>query len=152
MNSSPKLKLRATDAEDLGVVASMLQDAVVAVAEMKYLPVERRFVFTANRFRWEDSKPEREASAEGTPVYERTLTGVSFENVSAVCQLGVDQRRRGQVLSLLTLEAKEGGIELVFSAGAGVRLETDGILCHVEDFGEPWPTQRRPAHPDDSDG
>jgi hypothetical protein len=152
MSARRPLKLRATDAEDLGVVASMLQDAVVAVAEMKYLPGEQRFVLAANRFRWEDSKPARERSEEGQPVYERVLAGVSFDNVSAVRQTGMNQRRKGQVLSLMTIEAGEGTVELVFSAGVTVRLETDAILCHVEDFGEPWPTQRRPTHPDDKAG
>jgi hypothetical protein len=145
MNGRKPLRLRAADADDLKVIASALQDALVAVSEMKYLAEERRFVFAANRFRWEDEARERDE--EGNPVYERVLAGVSFEHVDAVRQTGVNRRRRDQILGLLTVEAGAGTIDLLFSAGVTVRLEAGEVLCHVEDFGEPWPTQRRPAHP-----
>jgi hypothetical protein len=146
MSSARPLRLRATDAEDLAVIAAVLQDSVIAVSEMKYLAAEHRFVFVANRFRWEDAGRER--SAEGTPIYERVHAGVAFENVAAVRQTGLDRSRRNQVLSLLTIELGDGGIvDLTFSAGVAVRLEVDRVLCHLEDFGEPWPTQRRPIHP-----
>jgi hypothetical protein len=35
---------------------------------------------------------------------------------------------------------------LIFAGGAAIRLEVDGILCHLEDLGEPWPTRWQPAH------
>lgn len=150
MKGRAPLRLRAADAEDLKVIASALQDALVAVSEMKYLAEEQRFAFAANRFRWEDTSGERDE--EGNPVYERVLAGVSFEHVSAVRHIGVNRERRGQVLSLLTVEAGDGTIDLLFSAGVTVRLEAREVLCHVEDFGEPWPTRRRPAHPTEDAG
>lgn len=146
MSAPGPLRLRATDAEDLAVIATVLQDSVIAVSEMKYLAAEQRFVFVANRFRWEDAVRERDPA--GTPIYERVHSGVTFENVTAVRQSGLDRSRRNQVLSLLTVEPRDGGtIDLTFSAGVTVRLEVGGMLCHLEDFGEPWPTQWRPTHP-----
>src|SRR5207244_12488326 len=44
------LKLRAEDEEDLAVVSAILQDALVPIGEMAYLPEEQRFVLVANRF------------------------------------------------------------------------------------------------------
>ena len=38
------LKLRAADAEDLAVLSAILQDSLVTIAEMTYLPDESRFV------------------------------------------------------------------------------------------------------------
>ena len=145
MTDGTGLKLRAADAEDLAVMSACLQDAVVAIRETKYLPAERRFVFIANRFRWEDANRDR--AVEGTPIYERVHCGVCFEGVKAVRQRGLVQKRRGQIVSLLALEAGEGTIDLVCSAGIVIRLEVDGILCHLRDIDEPWPTQSRPAHP-----
>jgi len=47
------LRLLARDEEDLAVISAILQDALIPVSEMAYLPDERRFALVANRFRWE---------------------------------------------------------------------------------------------------
>ena len=52
----PDLKLIALDAEDLGVISAHLQDAVLRVGDMVYLPNEKRFVALANRFDWAKAK------------------------------------------------------------------------------------------------
>ena len=145
MTSQTLLKLRAADAEDLAVLSACLQDAVIAIRETTFLPGEQRFVFVANRFRWEDA--DRERPVEGAAIYERVHCGVCFDAVSAVRQQGLVQSRRGQIVSLLTIEKGEGTIDLVFSAGIVIRLEVGQILCHVQDLDEPWPTQWRPSHP-----
>ncbi len=140
------LKLKAGDAEDLETIAAFLQDAVVPMSEMAFQQAERRFALVANRFRWEAAGGER---VEGR-IYERVHCGVRFEDVTAVRLRGLDQHRRGDILSLLTITADEGVIDLVFAAGGQVRLEVDRIACHLEDLDEPWPTQWRPTHPDDA--
>ena len=48
-----ELKLIALDEEDLAVVSSLLQDAVVRVTDMTYLPAQKRFAAIVNRFVWE---------------------------------------------------------------------------------------------------
>ncbi len=140
------LKLKAGDTEDLETIAAFLQDAVVPMSEMAFQRAERRFALVANRFRWEAAGGER---VEGR-IYERVHCGVRFENVTAVRVQNLDQHRRGDILSLLTVTAGEGVIDLVFAAGGLVRLEVDRIACRLEDFDEPWPTQWRPAHPEDA--
>lgn len=145
MTEQTLLKLRAADAEDLAVLSACLQDAVIAIRETTFLPGERRFVFVANRFRWEDA--DRERPVEGAAIYERVHCGVCFESVTAVRQRGLVQQRKGQIVSLLAIEPGEGTIDLVFSAGIVIRLEVEQILCHLQDLDEPWPTQWRPTHP-----
>ncbi|MEE8333864.1 MAG: DUF2948 family protein [Alphaproteobacteria bacterium] len=149
MTDAPPLKLLARDAEDLSVMSAALQDAVVAVKEMRYLPAERRFVLAVNRFRWEDATRAR--PTEGTPIYDRVHCGICFEGVDAVRRQGLDQQRAGQIISLLSMEAGDNQVELKFSAGITIRLEVDGLLCHLQDFDEPWPTQWRPVHPLDDE-
>jgi hypothetical protein len=145
MTDQANLQLRAEDADDLAVVSACLQDAVIAIRETTFLPGERRFVFVANRFRWEDSEKDR--PVEGAAIYERVHCGVCFDAVTAVRQQGLVQKRTGQIVSLLAIEHGEGTIDLHFSAGIVIRLEVEKTLCHVQDLDEPWPTQWRPSHP-----
>ncbi len=136
------LRLRARDADDLAVISACLQDAVVPVKDMTYLVGENRFALVANRFRWEQAD---EVPVEGR-IFERVHAGVCFDGVAGVRQNGLDQTRRGQILSLLALTGGDGYIELAFSAGVAIRLEVTKIMCHLEDIDEPWPTQWRPTH------
>jgi Protein of unknown function (DUF2948) len=136
------LKLRVDDSEDLAVVASCLQDAILPLADMRYLADQRRFVAVLNRFLWE-KPPERIA---GKDVYGRTLVLLSVETVASIQVRGIDQRRRDQIMELLTVQAVDRHIELIFAGGGQIRLEVDGIRCVLEDLEEAWPTRWRPAH------
>ena len=63
------LKIIARDAEDLAVVSACLQDALIPLNEMRYLPQERRFIMVANRFRWERAaKGSQEPAPEGRRI------------------------------------------------------------------------------------
>ena len=143
------LKLKAVDADDLQVIAGLLQDAIVPVLDIAYDAGEQRFMFAANRFRW-----EKTADAVGLQG-ERVHCGVTFANVVNVQRRGIDRGRPGTFLNLLTLSLAEHPgaagpiIELIFSGDAAIRLETTGLLCHLEDFGEPWPAQWHPQHAND---
>ena len=139
------LKLRASDEEDLAVVSAILQDSVIAMYEMTFLKEECRFAFVANRFRWEDTN--REKPLEGNIIYERVNCGICFDTVTAVRHNGLNQAKKAQIVSLLSIAAEEEFIDLAFSAGITVRLQVEKILCHLQDLDEPWPTQKRPSHP-----
>ena len=143
----PLLKLKAVDGDDLAVISGALQDAIIPIS---YEPVTRQFVFAANRFRWESGTGDH-----GRMPAERVHAGVTFSNVTAVRRRGIDFRDRSAFLNLLSVacvaDADQDGpvVELTFSGDTAIRLETTGLLCHLEDFGEPWPTQWRPQHADD---
>ena len=144
MSKDQALKLRATDNEDLSVISTILQDALITANEMIFIKSESRFAFVANRFRWEDHK--REKPIDGNLIYERVHCGICFDTVSAVRQKGLDQQRKSQIISLLSIVAKESVINMSFSAGIIIRLEVDQIQCHLQDLNTPWPTQWRPKH------
>lgn len=144
MNSAGGLlKLVAHDAADLGVISSMLQDALVPLSDMAWLADQRLFVMAVNRYRW--NAPDTD---------ERVHAGVSFENVERVQRRNIEAARRGGFLNLLSVTLVEGAgdapdaVELIFAGNAAIRLETASLLCHLEDFGEPWPAQQRPDHPE----
>ena len=46
-------------------------------------------------------------------------------------------------------ESHGPAVVLTFSGEAAIRLETSGLLCHLEDLGESWPTSWQPEHPGD---
>ena len=136
------LKLRAEDAEDLLVISACLQDALVPVRDLAYIPEERTFLFVANRFRWENGVQP----APGEAGLERTLCGITFSEVTAVSYNGFRRSENGRILSLLAIRAENGKVHLEFSGGAAIRLEVACILCHAKDIGEPWPTPWQPRH------
>jgi hypothetical protein len=135
-----KLKLRAEDEDDLAIISAVLQDALVPVAEMVFLPDEQRFVLVANRFMWERKPVDKKGHCE------RTLTGIAFDGVTAVQVRGFERSDGDRILEVLAVRAVPGGIIFEFSGADAMRLEVGGILCHLEDIGEPWPTPWRPRH------
>jgi hypothetical protein len=135
------LKLLARDEEDLAVISTILQDALIPVSEMAYLPEERRFVLVANRFRWEAPHDRPRENLE------RRLTGLSVGEVTAVRRRGFSPRDPTRILALLAVRRVAGALQLDFAGGASIRLETGDILCHLDDLSEPWPTRWQPRHP-----
>ncbi len=138
-----KLKLRAVDDEDMKILSTCLQDALVPVGDMEYFPDDGRFVLVASRFCWEQPA---ESFDPGDEFYERIHCALSFNGVKKVHRRGISRRNPAQLLELLSLSVKDGAVELVFAGGAALRLEVDALSCQIEDFGEPWPTRWRPRH------
>ena len=156
------LKLRVRDADDLATVAAIVQDALVAMGDMKYLPRERRFAMMLNRFRWEDAPADGAPRAalppadgqrsgdagfnDGGPEFERTHSVLSFERVRGVKRKNLDQAATDGMLSLLTLRYDGRYLLIAFAGGGAIRLDVEQLFCHLEDVGEAWPTLWRPQH------
>lgn len=143
--ASELLKLTALDADDLKVVSAHLQDAVLRVGDIRYLPVEHRFAVVLNRFAWED------AANGGGDGYTRRRTGLRFDRILGVKASNIRQGAPDAVLSLLAIEfepAEEpsGFITLVFSGGGAIRLEAECIEAALADLGPVWSTASKPAH------
>ena len=137
------LKLAAFDEEDLAIISAHLQDAVLTVGDLVYLPRERRFALAANRFDWVGA-----ATGEGN---RRRRAALHFERVGKVSSRGIDMARREAVLSLLAIafqpeEAPSGVVDLMFSGGGAVRLEVECVEAALKDLGPVWETQRCPGH------
>ncbi|HTZ80878.1 MAG TPA: DUF2948 family protein [Stellaceae bacterium] len=135
------LRLLARDEEDLAVLSMVLQDALIAVSEMAYVPEEQRFALVANRFRWE---PPIDGPRKN---FERRHTGLSISGITAVKRRGFSLADGDRILVLLAIRPIPGGLQLDFAGGASIRLETGEILCRLDDLSESWPTRWRPRHP-----
>ena len=146
------LRLKAEDAEDLQVIAAYLQDAVVLVKDIAYLPGTRRLAMVANRFCWED---ELGAAPVGR-THKRARTGLHFDNVEKVRSRNIDQDRQDGVLNLLTIGFEEGvapsgSIVLTFSGDGEIRIDVEALETHLADLGGIWETPNLPAHDQTTD-
>ncbi len=92
------------------------------VAEMAYLPDERRFVLVLNRFRWE---PKEDGERDN---HQRTLTGLCIDGVARVQRRGFSPSDGERILVLLALRAEGEIIYLDFAGGGAIRLESGGRM------------------------
>jgi hypothetical protein len=134
------LKLQAADTEDLQVISSHMQDALIRRADMRYVRRKRQFAVLANRFAWELM-----------PENIRHRTGMHFENVLAVRQVGFAKIPKDAILSLLTISFSEtstpaGLVTLTFSSGPQLQLDVEYLDVLVRDLGPQWTASQKPAH------
>ena len=147
------LKLLALDAEDLQVMSAHLQDAVLRVADIAYVPAEKRFAMIANRFDWEGVSDGKGTAKEG---FERRRSALRFDRVLGVQIQGVEQNAKDAVLELLAVqfeeaEKPEGHVMLTFAGGGAIRLHVECIEAELRDLGPVWKTKLKPEHEDDGD-
>lgn len=140
-----ELKLFALDDEDLAVISAHLQDAVVKVEDMGFVPKVQRFALLLNRFDWDQKETAHELV--------RRRSGLHFERVRAVKVRGFDPAVKDTVLNLLAItfdpmEEPSGHLTLTFSGGAEIRLEVECIEAGLADLGPAWGCTRVPEHKD----
>ncbi len=138
------LKFVVLDEEDLEVVSTHLQDAVVKVADVIWRPQDKRLVVAVNRFDWE-------AAQSGDPQYRRRRAALRFERVQSCKCRDVNPAGKDGVLNLLTVEfaetqAPSGVVTLIFSGGAALRLEVECLEAELADLGPTWTAVACPAH------
>jgi hypothetical protein len=158
-------KVMAKDGDDLAIIAACLQDALVPLSEIQYLPEEKRFIMLLNRFRWERHPEVRQGKAaplSGDASFrdaddyhdteQRIHCGICVDRVIAVRSRRIDLKKRGAFLSLLTLQVDGSYLNLLFSGGGVIQLELEELSVFLRDMGEGWPTQWRPEHDLDAAG
>jgi len=148
MATADLLRLVALDDEDLEVVSAHLQDAVVVVRDIIWLPAEKRLVIALNRYDWL-------GQIGPTPVCRRRRAALRFERVEAFKARDIDAGAKGEVLNLLAIEFAEtsppgGSVVLNFSGGGALRLEVECLEAELADLGPEWAAARCPGHPDDA--
>ena len=145
------LYLAAQEPDDLPVIASLVQDAVFPITEMRYSPGRRRFALLLNRFRWEDL----EAAERAGRAYERVRALLVVDGVLKVRSQGIDRRDKDTVLSLLDLAFVPGAdgagrIELTLAGDGAIALEVEALEVTLKDVTRPYvaPSHRVPEHPE----
>ncbi|BCM17347.1 DUF2948 family protein [Mesorhizobium sp. J8] len=139
------LKLIALDDQDLSIVSAHVQDAVMKVSDLEYLPAAKRFVLTMNRFVWEAK------SGLFRQHNERRQSVLHFDRVLGAKTSGIPRDKPAEVLSLLAISfiaiSKPAGIvELVFSGGGTIMLDVECVEARLADVGGSWKATSRPVH------
>jgi Protein of unknown function (DUF2948) len=138
------LKFVVLDEEDLEVVSTHLQDAVVKVADVHWRPAEKRVVVGLNRFDWEGAQS-------GLPEYRRRRAALRFERVLSCKCRSMNPAGKDAVLNLLAVEYSEtqapsGAVTLIFSGGGALRLEVECLEAELADLGPVWTAAACPVH------
>ncbi|MGR3493423.1 MAG: DUF2948 family protein [Shimia sp.] len=145
------LRLVAFEADDLGVVSALAQDAVFPAAEMAWTQADRRFAILLNRFRWEDAEA---AERSGRP-FERVQAVLTVEQVEHVQSQGVPKRDGDTVMSLLSVsfdpaegEDPGGRVLLTLAGDALIAIEVEALEVTLRDVTRPYaaPSGSRPVH------
>jgi len=151
--SADRLRLRAVSTEDVEILSTLLQDAIIPGEDMSFERAGRRFVMVANRFCWDRPAVAGVTTDSGAPVYERQLCGIQILNIDKVRTTGMPASRRGALFNLLAITAMttaDGAtVELLFSGGVSLRLDADSLVILAEDLEESRPTPNLPSHSDD---
>ena len=143
------LRLVAQDAEDLKVISTLLQDAVLPLTELAFDARRRRFALLLNRFRWEDrAEAERVGRA-----YERVRSLLVVEDVRKVQTMGFDRANKELVLSLLSMsfdpaEDGMGRLTLTLAGDGAIALDVEALEIRLDDVTRPYraPSGKVPGH------
>jgi len=143
------LNLGAQDTEDLQVISSLTQDAVLTVDDLKWNRAERQVVFLLKRFRWEDVELAKQQGRDP----ERVQSLLVIQNATGLASQGIDRKQLDIVLSLMSLEfsgAEDGVGDLIltFSGDGALKVQIDGLDVALRDVTRPYvaPSKQVPNH------
>lgn len=143
------LNLGAQDAEDLQVISSLTQDAVLTVDDLKWNRAERQVVTLLKRFRWEDVELAKQQGRDP----ERVQSLLVIQNATGLASQGIDRKQLDIVLSLMSLEfsgAEDGVGDLIltFSGDGALKVQVDGLDVALRDVTRPYvaPSKQVPNH------
>ncbi|PHQ69483.1 MAG: hypothetical protein COB97_07450 [Paracoccus sp.] len=144
------LALLAVDEDDLKIMSTLVQDAILPASEISYDPKARRLALLVNRFRWEDAD---QARADGRP-FERVRALLIVNDVRRLQSDGID-RDADTVLALLALtwlpgQDGTGRLLLDFAGDGTLAADAECINVELRDVTRPYfaPSGKAPAHPD----
>lgn len=145
------LALRVADAEDLTVVSTLVQDAVLPVTEINYDGRGRVLALLLNRFRWEDL----EAARRELRPYERVQSLMAISDVLRVRSDGIDRSDKDLVLELLNIvwvpaEDGAGQLQLQFAGDGTLAVDVEALAIDLRDVTRPYlaPSGKEPGHPE----
>lgn len=138
------LRLMAEEAEDLGPISALVQDAALRPGDMEYDAEGRHFTLRMNRFCHE--------SPAAVPL--RAPSVLRINCVTKVQRRGLDPSAAVVPLSLLgievqPMEAPAHALILHFAGGANrdIRIETECVDVLLMDLAAPRRAKSKPVHP-----
>ena len=120
------MKMAALDAEDLLVISTLLEGALVRASDMTYQAREQRFVSVLTRKDDPSKTPSMPA-------------GLHFNRVTQVKSIGMPDRSSNTVLTLIGLmfnprEAPSGEVILAFEKDIAIKLTVECLEVALSDL------------------
>jgi hypothetical protein len=141
---SKTLKLRAESPDDIPIISSTLQDAILRVGEIQYNQQGRALTLRLTRFRHE------------TDNNTRILTGLRIDGILALKAKNIDRSDPKAMAVLLSIsfdpdDTPPGGkLRLVFAGGGELLAEIEALSLILADVSDSRKTDKLPMHPLDS--
>ena len=125
-----RLKLIALDADDLAVISTHVQDALVQGADIIWRQGEKRLVIGMRRLDWEQTLAGEAASR-------RLVAALRFDRVLSCKSRNIEPQSSLELLGIEFHpgEAPGGNAILMFSGGAALRLDVECLECELADLG-----------------
>lgn len=146
-----KLNLAAQNEEDLVVFATLCQDSIIKIANIKWAKKSKRFYILITRLCWELNYLEKKEA-----FLKRVNSILIFDNVLSVKSKGILQSKSNMVTSLLTFEYnflcfEKQSIDLIFSGDAQITLNIECIDAFLKDVSKPFEStsSQLPDHQND---
>ncbi|MGB3456957.1 MAG: DUF2948 family protein [Litorimonas sp.] len=133
------LKLLAQDKDDLAIVSSALQDAILRLRDVRYDPVGRSVSLRLSRFRHEAGETAR------------IEAGLRVDGVMALRSQGLNRDDKDGFIVLLDMifepdDAPSGTLDLILAGGSMLRMEVESLDVLLADVGEARATRSVPDH------
>ncbi len=146
-DTTEPLRLIALDEDDLKIVSAHLQDAVLRMSDMAWVPSEHRFAAVLNRFDWLAAAQDDV----GASNLRRCRCALRFDRVKRAQVQNIKPGEAAAFAELLAVtyeraEPPSGYITLYFAGGGAVRLEVECIEGELRDLGVAWKTAIKPQH------
>ncbi len=148
---SEKLKLRAETEDDLIVISSSLQDAILKVGEIGYDRTGRNVNLRLSRFRHEAEKTNKRNTGE------RIQAGLRIDSVLSVKSRNIDRTDPDAYAVLLSIDFLPGSVaaddpsgelRLVFAGGGEICAAVECIDVILADISDVRMTDSLPLHYD----
>ncbi|WBU55445.1 DUF2948 family protein [Paracoccus sediminicola] len=133
------LMLRAEGPEDVQVLSTLVQDAVLTGADITFDRKRRQLAMLINRFRWEDAEDAKRDGRE----FERVRALLVISDITGIRSDGVKRADADEVLSLLAMiwqpgEDGTGRLMLEFAGDGTIAVDAECISVDLRDVTRPY--------------
>ncbi|MEM7071552.1 MAG: DUF2948 family protein [Pseudomonadota bacterium] len=140
--SSKPISIIGIDRDDLNVISSLCQDALVVVQDLMFDAQENIFIIVLNRYCHECEQADDHKM-------ERVLCALYIENVTKVAKRGFLRAKQKKILYILNLDfdpQEEMSLTINFAGDCAIKLSIDALKITMRDLSEHWPTFNKPQH------
>ena len=129
MNKKYLAKIIANDPEGLRMISAYMSGAKIKVLNMKYLPSNRIFLISAERFKLEKNDKDKKINSI-----------CKFDFIDEVKSKNIDQKNKDLTLELIGIDYLKNKddyeINLMFNNNAHISLKSETIEVRLEDQNE----------------